>query len=75
MTFSDRITPMIVAGSHIRADRACSQARQSLNRIDTNNMSAIFCDTYEELNPNTIDCIMMYLIIVYKVAQKLQEKL
>ena len=50
-------------------------ARQSLNRIDTNNMSPILCDIYEWLNPNTIDRIMMYLIIVYKVAQKLQEKL
>ena len=49
--------------------------RQSLNRIDTNNMSAILYDIYEELNPNTIDRIMMYLIIVYKVAQKLQKKL
>ena len=38
-------------------------------------MLAILCDIYEELNSNTIDCIMMYLIIVYKVAQKLQEKL
>ena len=50
-------------------------ARQSLNRIDTNNMSAILYDIYEELNPNTIDRIMMYFIIVYKVAQKLLEKL
>ena len=49
--------------------------RQSLNRIDKNNMSAILCDIYEELNANTIDRIMMYLIIVYKVAQKLQKKL
>ena len=50
-------------------------ARQSLNRIDTNNMSAILCDIYEELNANTIDRIMVYLIIVYKGAQELQEKL
>ena len=50
-------------------------ARQSLNRIDTNNMSAILYDIYEELNANTIDRIMVYLIIVYKGAQELQEKL
>ena len=37
-------------------------------------MSAILCDIYEELNANTIDRIMMYLIIVYKVAQNLPKK-
>ena len=38
-------------------------------------MPAILCDIYEELNANTIDRIMVYLIIVYKGAQELQEKL
>ena len=38
-------------------------------------MSAILCDIFVELNPNTIDRIMVYLILVYKVAQKLPEKL
>ena len=38
-------------------------------------MSAILCDIYEELNPNTINRIMAYLTPVYKVAQKLPEKL
>ena len=47
----------------------------AINRIDTNNMSAIVCDISEELNPNTIDRIMAYLTLVYKVAQKLPEKL
>ena len=38
-------------------------------------MSAILCDIFVELNPNTIDRIMAYLTLVYKVAQKLPEKL
>ena len=47
----------------------------AINRIDRNEMSAILCDIYEELNPNTINRIMAYLTPVYKVAQKLPEKL
>ena len=39
-----------------------------MNRIDRDNMWAILCDIYDELNPNTIDRIMAYLIIVYKIA-------
>ena len=39
-----------------------------MNRIDTDNMSVILCDIYDELNPNTIGRIKTYLIIVYKIA-------
>ena len=38
-------------------------------------MSAILCDIYEELNPNTIGRIMAYLTIVYKVTQEFPKKL
>ena len=39
-----------------------------MNWIDTDNMSVILCDIYDELNPNTIGRIKTYLIIVYKIA-------
>ena len=48
----------------------------AINRILIEITCLLFlCDAYEELNPNTIDCIMLYLNIVYKVAQKLRGKL
>ena len=47
----------------------------AINRIDRDNMSAILCDIYEELNPNTIGRIMAYLTIVYKVTQEFPKKL
>ena len=40
----------------------------AMDRIDRDNMSAILWDIYDELNPNTIDRIMAYLITVYKLA-------
>ena len=43
----------------------------AMNRIDRDNMSAILCDIYDELNPNTFDRIMAYLII-HSVQNRLE---
>ena len=42
-----------------------------MNRIDRDNMSAILCDIYDELNPNTFDRITAYLII-HSVQNRLE---
>ena len=35
--------------------------------MDRDNISAIFCDIYEEMNPNNFGRLIAYLTLVYNV--------
>ena len=39
----------------------------AINRMDRDNISAILCDIYEEMNPNNFGRLIAYLTLVYKV--------
>ena len=40
----------------------------AINRINRDNISAILCDIYEEMNPNNFGKLIAYLTLVYKIA-------
>ena len=48
---------------------------RAINRIDRDNISAILCDIYEEINPNNIGRRMAYLTLVYKIADSYGEEI